>query len=140
MANEFARNQQDQLVKAAPFALPAAASTSTSSGVLDFGLDLYKPQEVDVEIAVPALSTTIVPDTRTVTLVIETSTTSNFAAVSRIIGSRTFTGAGGAGIASGAKLRARLPADCERYVRGTVTFGASTTTGAALSATFNALF
>lgn len=140
MANEFARNQQDKLQTAPDFTLPAAASTSTQSAVLDFGTDLYKPGNVSVEVSVPALSSTIVPNGNTVTLLIEASSTSNFAVIERVVASKVFTGAGGAGIAGGAKLRSRLPEDCERYVRGKVTFGASTTTGAALSGSFKALF
>jgi hypothetical protein len=48
----------------------------------------------------------------------------------------TITGAGGVGVAVPTELRVSLSQDCPEFVRGKVTFGASTTTGAALSATF----
>lgn len=137
--NVFARKLQDALVDPAAFALPASASSSTQSAAIDLGADEVKPDTVELELSVPALSSTIVPDTRTVTLIVESSTTSNFAAIARTLASKTLTGAGGAGIAA-SKLRARLPSDCERYVRFKVTFGASTTDGSAKSATGKVLF
>lgn len=140
MANEFARNQQDASLNPVTFALPAAASTSTTSAVIDFGLDTVKPSNLELDLAIPALSTTIAPDTRTVTAIIETSTTSNFAAVDATIFSRILTGAGGAGIAAQTGLRCRLPSNCARYVRAKITFGASTTDGSAVSATFTPRF
>lgn len=139
MANEFARNQQDKLINPVAFALPAAASTSTTSAVVDFGPDIYKNEEHEVELSFPALSTTIVPNASTVTAIIETSTTENFAAIARTIVSKVVTGAGGTGV-SALALRGRIPSDCERYVRGKVTFGASTTTGAALNGTLSVRF
>lgn len=140
MSNEFARNIQDASLNPVAFALPAAASTSTQSAVIDLGADTYKGERIELDLAIPALSTTIAPDTRTVTAIIETSTTSNFAAVDATIFSRTLTGAGGAGIGAQTGLRCRLPSNCARYVRAKVTFGASTTDGSAVSATFTARF
>jgi hypothetical protein len=133
MANEFARNIQDALVNPVAFALPAAASTSTNSTNIDFGADVFKPENVELELSVPALSDTIVPSTRTVTYIIETCTATNFSTIDQTLYSETFTGAG-SGIAAKVK-RVRLPSNCARYVRFKVTFGASTTTGAAVSAT-----
>jgi len=134
MANELARNIQDASLNPAAFALPAAASSSTTSAAIDLGTDTFKPENVELDLAIPALSTTIAPDTRTVTLIAETSTTSNFSAVAQTIASKILTGAGGAGI-SATSVRCRLPSNCERYVRFKVTFGASTTDGSALNAT-----
>lgn len=134
MAYEFSRNIQDASLNPAAFALPAAASSSTTSAAIDLGPDTFKPEKLELELSVPALSTTIAPDTRTVTLIFETSTTSNFSAIARTILSTITTGAGGAGIGA-TKTRCRVPSDCERYVRAKVTFGASTTDGSALSAT-----
>lgn len=140
MANEFARNIQDASLNPAAFALPAAASSSTTSAVIDLGTDTYKPANVELDLAIPALNTTIAPDTRTVTAIIETSTTSNFAAVDATIFSRILTGAGGAGIGAQTGLRCRLPSNSARYVRAKITFGASTTDGSAVSATFTPRF
>lgn len=139
MANEFARNIQDASLNPATFTLPASASSSTQSAAIDFGADTFKPGNVELELSIPALSTTIAPDTRTVTAIWETSTTSNFATVARTIYSKVLTGAGGAGI-SASLHRCRLPSDCERYVRAKVTFGASTTDGSAVSGTATVRF
>ena len=133
MANEFARNLQDALVNPVAFALPSSASTSTNSTTIDFGADTFKPENLELELSVPALSDTIVPSTRTVTYIIETCTATNFSTIDQTLYSETFTGAG-SGIAAKVK-RVRLPSNCARYVRFKVTFGASTTTGAAVSAT-----
>lgn len=140
MNNENARNIQDVALNPAAFALPAAASTSTTSAVIDFGADVFKPENVELDLAIPALNTTIAPDTRTVTAIIETSTTSNFAAIDATIFSKILTGAGSAGIAAQSALRCRLPSNCARYVRAKVTFGASTTDGSAVSATLTPRF
>ena len=140
MANEFARNIQDASLNPATFALPSSASSSTTSAVIDFGTDTFKNGLVELDLAIPALSTTIAPDTRTVTAIIETSTTSNFAAVDATIFSKILTGAGGAGIGAQSGLRCRLPSNCARYVRAKITFGASTTDGSAVSATFTPRF
>ena len=61
MANEFARNIQDASLNPATFALPAAASTSTTSAVIDFGTDVFKTGMAELDLAIPALSTTIAP-------------------------------------------------------------------------------
>ena len=120
------------------FALPASANTVLSAA-LDLGSDAFKPEAIEANISVPALNATMVPDTRTVTVVIETSTTSNFSAVSQTLYSEVFTGAGGAGIAAVSKL-VRLPSNCARYIRGKVVTGASTGDATTISATFQLLF
>jgi hypothetical protein len=130
----FSRNIQDAAVNPAAFALPAAAGASTNSAEIDFGPDALKPENVELELSVPALTTVIVPDTKTVTYIVETSTTSNFAAIDQTLLSEVQTGAAAAGVGAFLK-RVRLPSDCARYVRFKVTFGAGTTTGAAVNAT-----
>jgi hypothetical protein len=121
------------------FALPAAASSSTTSAILDLGTNTYLPEAIEVSLSIPALSSTIVPDTRTVTLIVEVSTSSTLATVSQTVLSEVLTGAGGAGVAATEK-RVRLPAGCPRYIRAKVTFGTLTTDGSANSATFALLF
>jgi len=138
MANIFGRQQTDAS-NTATFALPASASSSTNQATpFDLGAEPYKTENVEVEISVPALSTTIAPDTRTVTYILETCTATNFSTIDQTLYSETFTGAGGAGVAAQTKI-VRIPSNCARYLRGKVTFGASTTTGAALSATVKIL-
>lgn len=139
MANEFARNIVDANFSTT-FALPASASSSTNqTSGFDLGADTYKPENVEMELSVPALSTTIAPDTRTVTYIIESSAASNFGTISQTIYTGTFTGAGGAGIGAQV-IRVRIPSNCARYIRSKVTFGASTTDGSAVSATSRLLF
>lgn len=138
MANELALNLQDASINPATFTLPASASSSTQSAAIDLGTDTFKNARYEFQLSIPALSTTIAPDTRTVTALMETSTTSNFSA---IVHSQQYiyTGAGGVGIAA-TKSRFRIPSNCSQYVRFKVTFGASTTDGSALSATGTVLY
>jgi hypothetical protein len=138
MANEFARNLKDAGFTTT-FTLPASASSSTNQTTpFDFGADTYKPENVEIELAVPALTDTMVPNTRTVTYIIETCTATNFSTIDQTLYSEVFTGAG-SGIAAKTK-RVRLPSPCARYVRGKVTLGASTTDSSAISATVSALY
>src|SRR5260370_42441432 len=138
MANELARNIQDASISPAAFALPAAASSSTQSTSIDFGLDTYKGERIELDLSVPALSTTIVPDTRTVSYIIETSTTSNFAAIAETLLNDVVAGAGGVGVPA-YLARVRAPSNAQ-FVRFRVAFGASCTTGAAVNATGKVLF
>jgi hypothetical protein len=129
------RNLRDAALLAI-IALPAGASTTVVTAAIDTGVRTARASFEDQTEAVlkfPALSTAIVPNASTVTLIIESSAVSNFATIDTL---RTvvFTGAGGVGIPLGGELRTSLPSDCLRYVRGKVTFGASCTTGAALNA------
>ena len=132
MANEFARNIQDASLNPVALALPSAASTTVTGAAVDLGTDTVKPEELEVNVYVPGLSDTILPSTRTMTVIVETSTTSNFATVVRTILSKTFTGAGaGAGASN---TRCRVPSGCEQYIRLKITSGASTTDASAVSA------
>jgi len=135
----YARNLQDATFNAT-FTLPATASSSTTSAVIDLGADT-KPHNIEVELSVPALTTTINPGTSTagVTYIIETSTTSVFTAIASVIRSKNF--AGDTTTALVAKtIRAGIPSDCERYVRGKVTLGTTTADASALAATLTARF
>lgn len=137
MANEFARNTQDKAVNPAAFALPASASASTNSTNIDLGTSAggnFRDGNIELELSVPALSATIAPDTKIVTYVIESSTTSAFSAVDQTLMSEVQTGASSAGVGAFLK-RCGVPSNCARYIRFRVAFGAGTTTGAAVSAT-----
>ena len=121
----------------AAFVLPASASSSTNSTTIDLQTaagNNFRPETIELELSVPALSTTIVPDTRTVTYVIETCAATNFSVIDQTLLSEVATGAASGGVAAFLK-RVRLPSNCARYIRFRVAFGASTTTGAAISAT-----
>jgi hypothetical protein len=138
MAGEFARNIQDASLNPAAFALHNGAGSDTSA-VIDLGTDTVKGERIELELSVPALNTTMVPDTRTVTYIIETSTTSVFTAVARQILNAVATGAGGAGVGA-FLMRAKIPSDCERYVRAKITMGASTGDASGVNATLKAKF
>ena len=140
MANEFARNIQDASLNPATFALPTTAASSTTSAAIDLGADTYKPENVEVELSVPALTSVMNPATATagVTYIVETSTTSTFAAVARTIASKNV--AGSTGPTALQALRLRLPSDCERYIRGKVTFGTTTADGSTIAATLTLRF
>lgn len=131
------RNLRDAALRAT-IALPAAASTSVVTDGIDLGDRTTRsvPPDVELVLKVPALSTTILPDTRTATLTIEASSSSSFAGTPETLRTLVLTGAGGVGVAVASELRVALPVDVDRYVRGKVAFGVSTTTGAALSAEF----
>lgn len=142
MPNEFARNIQDASLNPATFALPTtiASAGSKTSNAIDLGADVFKVEEAELQLAVPALSSTIAPAASTagVTFSIESSTTSNFAAVARTIVSKTV--AGSANGIEAQLLRSRIPSDCERYVRARVLLGTTCTDASAVSGTFTIRF
>ena len=140
MANEFARNIQDASLNPATFALPTTASTSATSAAIDLGADTVKPENVELELSVPALTSVMNPAAATagVTYIIETSTTSTFAAVARTIYSKNIAGSTGPTAATTA--RCRIPSDSERYVRGKVTFGGTTADASTLAAALTPRF
>jgi len=132
MANEFALNVQDASINPVAFAM-GAASASTTSTAIDLGADTYKHGNVEFELSIPALATGVIPDASVVSLILETSTTSNFAAITGTY-TETVTGAGGAG--TGATIaRFRVPSNCPRYVRFKTTRGSGGTTAAGSNAT-----
>ncbi len=139
MANEFARNLKDAGFTGT-FTLPASASASTNLATpFDLGADTFKNESVEVELSIPALNATMVPDTRTTTYIIETCAATNFSTIDQTLYSTVFTASGGTGIAA-KTIRVRLPSNCARYIRAKVTHGASTTDSSSITATFSLLF
>lgn len=142
MANEFSRNIQDALVapSVATFTLPSALSLSTTSGVVDIGADVHKTEEFEVELSIPALTSTMNPSAATggFTYIIESSTTSTFAAIARTLASKTIAGSTSSTPATA--LRTRVPSDCERYIRGKVTSAATTADASTLAGTLTVRF
>lgn len=140
MANEFARNLLDASLNPATFTLPSALSLSTTSAVIDLGTDTVKCEMFEIELAVPALTSTMNPSAATggFTYIIESSATSAFSAVARTIVSKTIAGSTVATPATA--LRARIPSDCERYVRGKVSSAATTADASSLAATLTLRF
>ena len=123
-------------------ALPAAASTTVNGASIDLGTTdpCAGPEHFEVKISVPALNTTILPDTRTLTVTLQDSAdNSTFAA---IVGLSTFviTGAGGVGVATTSTRYVRLPSVTARYIRASYVTGASTTDASAVSGTLALLY
>jgi len=133
MANRAVR---DAITQVSSFALPSALSLSTTSAVIDLGTDAWKSGNHSINMAVPSLTSTMNPSAATggVTYIIETSTTSAFTAVARTIYSKTI--AGSTSSTPSTVCRARAGEDCERYVRGKVTFAATTADASTISADF----
>lgn len=135
MANQYLNMTDATLVKT--FACPSAASTSSNSTGIDLGAGYSG--DVECELTVPALSSTIVPNASIVVYVVEASSVSDFSVIDQSYLYESFTASGGTGIAAKTK-RCRVPSNGSRYVRGRVQFGASTTTGAAITATLSLKF
>ncbi len=139
MANEFARNVQDATLNPATFTLPTTASTSASSAAIDLGTDTVKPENFEIELSVPVLTSVMNPAAATagVTYIIEASSTSTFVATRGIY---TKNVAGSSGNTAALVARCRAPSDCERYVRGKVTFGGTTADASTLVGTVSLRF
>ena len=142
MATEFAPNIQDASLNPAVFALPTQVGEANgkTSAAVDLAADTVKPSNVEVELSVPALSDTIAPAASTAGVIyeIQTSNSSTFNGVKRTIGRENFVGAG-SGVPL-TTLRARLPSDCLRYIRGKVWLGTTATDASAVSATLTLRF
>jgi hypothetical protein len=99
-------------------ALPNGANTITTDGIdLGHGTRGDFLANCELKVTVPALSTTELPDTQTVTYSVEHDDAANFGTVSTLFASIAVqTGAGGAG-AAGSTPTFRLPVDVKRYIR-----------------------
>lgn len=140
MANEYARNIQDASLNPATFALPTQVDTGKTSAAVNLGTDTFKPERLELELSVPALNATIAPAASTagVTYSIESSTTSVFTAVARTIVSKNIAGSASGVLAT--VVRARVPSDCEQYIRARVALGTTCTDASAVAATLTLRF
>ena len=118
-------------------ALPNGAAT-VNADALDVGLvgdRGAREAECELLISAPALTTTELPDTKTMTYDVQASSSPTFASGNVDLGKAviTQTGAGGAGAAA-ATARFRLPSTCPRYVRVNATnSGAGDASGKSLT-------
>jgi hypothetical protein len=99
-------------------ALPASAG-AVYTPTLDLGLGSHGDMlaECELHVNAPALSTTQLPDTKTMTYSVEHDTDPNFGTVATLFPTVIVqTGAGGAGALT-ADFNVRLPVDVNRYVR-----------------------
>jgi hypothetical protein len=120
--------------------LPSSASSTVNSSSIDLGdavlgVPYSSTETVNLQVLAPALSTTILPDTRTMSYVVaDSADNSSFTAIGTLA-TQTQTGASSSG-ASAATYTFKLPPSTRRYIRLQVTSGASTTDASATSATF----
>jgi hypothetical protein len=107
-------------------ALPAAAGSTSTAGIdLEEGTRGDFLANCEFLLTAPALTTTQLPDTKTMTYKLEHDTDSAFGTATTIAASViTQTGAGGAG-AAGSTFRFRAATTVKRYVRATATGGAA---------------
>ncbi|HEX4124488.1 MAG TPA: hypothetical protein VHY37_07155 [Tepidisphaeraceae bacterium] len=127
-------------------ALPAATASTTSSSALDLdegangGPDQFAPERVNFNLNAPALSTTQLPDAKTVTYSIWSSPNADLSdPVEYIPSAIVQTGAGGDGAAT-ANLAFALPASINRYLFANATTGSATGNCSAASMTLSARF
>lgn len=110
MANEFARNIQDYQFTVTR-ALPTADGTVTSSD-LNFGTNTVFPENVELDIAVPALTSTHLPSADTLTITVQGGASATPSTSLNLV--KVITGTGSTIAAQ--NIRFRLPSDCPQYV------------------------
>lgn len=124
--------------------LPSAASTTVTSTGFDTGETTplaVQPGNFEFLLTAPALSTTILPDTKTMTYSILAADDAAMSVNVTVLVTSAIAqvGAGGVGAAK-ATCRYRLPSVCQRYIGFKAVSGANTTDASALSGTLEALF
>lgn len=127
---------RDELLKAER-ALPAAASSTVDGAAIDLGHGSRGDflANAELKVTAPAVTATMVPDTRTMTYSVIHSDNADLSNPAVLYSSVIVqTGAGGAGAAE-ASATVRLPVDVKRYVGVRVTSGPSTTDSSAVKAT-----
>jgi len=136
MPNESIRHNREDAELNETDACPAAATTAVNGTSLDLGATPAQDARLascELEIGSPAFTTTMLPDTRSMTYKEQYSaddTTVNDVAADVLI----VTGAAAAG-AVAVKERFKLPSTIRRYIRIVATTGASTGNCAAVSFT-----
>lgn len=134
MANEFARNIQDKDLTITR-ALPTADGTVTSAD-FDLGADIYKGENFELEVTIPSLTSTLLPNADTLTMTVQGGAAVTPTTSLNLVQITTGTGS----TVAEQKIRFRLPSNCPRYVN--VKFVAAGGTGnmSGVSATAKLLF
>lgn len=137
MSDPLTRNQRDANLEVTG-ALPNGAATSYSSD-LDIGGSASGriPDEIELVVLIPALTTGEAPDTRTLTVAIAQGAAASPTTI--VSGATVLTGAGGAGIAKTSIRFKPLPGG-GRYVRAQFVGGASFGNASGKSGTLTPLF
>ena len=124
--------------------LPSSASSTVNSSSIDLGdsvsgIPFATTETVNLQVLAPALTTTMLPDTRTMSYVIaDSADNSSFTAIGTLA-TQVQTGASSSG-ASAATYTFKLPPNTRRYVRLQITSGASTTDSSTKTATLQLAF
>lgn len=134
MPNEFARNIQDKDLTITR-ALPTADGTVTSSD-FDLGPALYKGENYELEVTIPALSSTLLPNADTLTLTIQGGSSAAPSTSLNIVHVTTGTGS----TIAAQTLRFRLPSNCPRYVNAKFVAAGGTGDQSGVSASIKLLF
>jgi hypothetical protein len=123
-------------------ALPSAASTTVDGAAIDLGHGSFGDflAAMELKLTAPALTTTMAPDTRTMTYSIIHSDNADLSSPTVLYTSVIVqTGAGGVGAAT-TSFTCRLPVDVKRYVGVRIVSGASIADSSAVSATLEGKF
>lgn len=114
MASEFARNIQDATL-AMLWTLPNGNAV-TQTNDFDLGTDIYKPEECEFSVAIPALTEPELGAGETLTVVMAVGATPG---PTTPFSTKTFTGS--ANGLDAQDVRFRLPSNCPRYVSFLIT-------------------
>jgi hypothetical protein len=134
MANEFSRRIADYQFTVTR-ALPTADGTVTSSD-MDFGTNTVFPENVELEISIPALTSTILPSADTLTITVQGGASATPSTSLNIV--KVITGTGSTIAAQ--TWRVKLPSDTPQYVNVKFVLAGGTGDGSGVSATIKALF
>jgi hypothetical protein len=132
MANEFARNVLDANYIVTR-ALPTADGTVTSTD-FDLGTGL-KPENVELEITIPALTATQLPNADTLTITVQSGASAT--PTTELFRLPVITGSTGY---AGGVLRYRLPSGCGQYLNVKIVAAGGTGDISGSSATIKLLF
>ena len=128
---------KDALLKVTK-ALPAAAGSVYTSGIALGGGDFLA--DAEFKVSAPALTTTQLPDTKTMTYTVQHDDDPAFGSPTTLLGTVIVqTGSGGAGAAV-ATFTFRAPVDVKKNIRLQTTGGAAIGDCSGASATLEALF
>jgi hypothetical protein len=131
------RDLQKKVTKA----LPSSASGTVHTDAIDTENSARGDFTAALEllISAPALTTTMLPDTKTCTYKIEHDTDSAFGTVADLYPSVIVQTGANSGGAAAATFRTKLPTNVKRYVRVAITLGSQTTDSSSKTATVELL-
>lgn len=133
MANEFARNVRDY-AHTITRALPTADGTVTSTDI-DLGAGVYKDENYELEITIPALTATQLPNADTLTITVQAGAAASPTTAVAVL--PVITGSTGH---AGSVIRYRFPSNVARYANVKIVAAGGTGDISASSATIRLIF